>query len=162
MRVAVYGAVALLAAVVLALRGGDDRASAGTAAMYHGQTGEKLLAAAVVRDGKVRGVYMRWRVTCERDPTPNVSTIRFGEQFGDELDHRGRRFSFAGRDDQAVRRGYVTRYDVRLAGEVSADGRTVRAHGQTTEPWPRGGRVVDRCRSEDVGFTAHRGAVVGG
>ena len=160
MRVAVYGMVAVLAAVILVARGGDGRASAGSAAMYHGQTGERLLAAAVVRDGKVRGVYMRWRVTCERDRTPNVSTIRFGEQWGDEFSYDGRRFSFAGRDEQDVRRGYSTRYDVRLSGEVAADGRTVTARGRTVETWVRSGRVVDTCRSRDVKFTAHRGAVV--
>lgn len=160
MRLAVYGTVALLAAAVLVARGGDGRAGTGSAAMYHGQTEERLLAAAVVRDGRVRSVYMRWRVTCERDRTPNVSTIRFGEQFGDEFDHRGRRFSFAGRDDQAVRRGFVTRYDVRVSGAVSGDGRTITGRAQTTETWLRHGRVVDTCRSDDVGFTAHRGAVV--
>jgi hypothetical protein len=160
MRLVVYGMVLVLAAIVLALRGGDDRAAAGTAAMYHGQTPEKLLAAAVVRDGRVRGVYMRWRMTCERDRTPEISTIRFGEQFGDEFDYDGRRFSFAGRSDQDVRRGLTTRYDVTLAGSVSADGRTVSGRGRTVETWLRGTRVVDRCHSSDVPFTAHRGAVV--
>jgi hypothetical protein len=161
LRLTMLVTVALVAFGVHTLRSADREEPTGNAAMYHGQTPEGLLAAAVVRDGKVRGVYMRWRMSCERDRSPEiVSTIRFGEQWGDEFDHAGRRFSFAGRDDQRVRRGYVTRYDVRIAGRISDDGRTITANGANTETWLRRGRVADVCRSKDVRFTAHRGEVV--
>ena len=160
MRLAVYGTVAVLAAVILAVRMGDDSKARSTGALYHGQTPEGLLAAAAVRDGKVRSVYMRWRMTCERDRTPDISTIRFGEQYGDRFAYRGRSYSFAGGNSQTIRTGYVTRYRVEIGGTLSPDGRTVTGHGRTTETWLRDGRVVDTCRSKDVTFTAHRGKVV--
>jgi hypothetical protein len=161
LRLTMWAILASIVGLVIAFRAGDGERPDGNAAMYHGQTAEGLLGAAVVRDEKVRGVYMRWRMTCARDRSPEiVSTIRFGEQWGDEFDQDGRRFSFAGRDEQQPRKGYVTRYDVRIAGEISEDGRTVTVHGTNSETWLRGGRVVDTCRSRDVRFTGHRGAVV--
>jgi hypothetical protein len=161
LRLTTWAVLAAVVGLVLALRASDREPPEGNAAMYHGQTPEGLLGAAVVRDYKVRGVYMRWRMTCARDRSPEiVSTIRFGEQWGDEFDYDGRRFSFAGRDEQQPRKGFTTRYDVRIQGEISEDGRTVTVHGRNSETWLRGGRVVDTCRSRDVSFTGHRGAVV--
>ena len=159
MRVVVYGMVVVIAALVLAMRAGNDRGSAGGRAIFHGQTPEKLLVAMTVEDGRAHSAYMRWRMTCDVDRTPEVSTVRFGRQFGDRFTQRGSTFSFEGRDDQQVRRGYTTRYHVKFGGEISEDGRTIRGHGQTTEVWLRNGRVVDTCHSKDVRWTAYRGMV---
>ena len=159
MRLAIYGLVALLAAGVFAARATRASSEDGGSAMYHGQSREGLLAAATVSGGKVEGMYLRWKMTCAEDRTPEVSTIRFGPQYGDRFEHRGRAFSFSGTSEQEVRRGSTIRYDVTLTGRVSADGRTIEGRGQTTETWLRGGRVVDLCRSERVPWTLHRGAV---
>jgi hypothetical protein len=159
MRLVVYGMVALLCGAVLAVRAQRSPAPAGDA-MYHGQTRERLLAAVTVSGGRVESAYLRWRMTCDHGRASYVSTIRFGVPFGDELAYRGRDFSFRGSDEQAVRRGTRTRYEVQIAGTVSDDGRTVTGHGRTTETHVRDGRALATCRSEDVPWTVHRGAVV--
>jgi hypothetical protein len=160
MRLAVYGTIVVIAALLLALRATGDDSHAGLGrAIFHGQTPEGLLVAMTVEDGRAGSAYMRWRMTCDVDRTPEISTIRFGRQFGDRFTQRGSAFSFEGRDDQQVRRGYTTRYHVRFGGEISDDGRTIRGHGQTTEVWLRNGRVVDTCRSKNVKFRAYRGSV---
>ena len=160
MRLAVWGVVVLLGAAVLAVRA--ERSSRGApSALFHGQTPEGELAAIGMRDGRVESAYLRWRMTCERDRSPEVSTIRFGPQYGDRFENRGREFSFAGRDEQAARDGMRVRYEVELSGRVSDDGRSATGHGRTTETWLRDGRVVDVCRSKDVRWTVHRGVARG-
>jgi hypothetical protein len=164
MRLAVYGMVVLLAAGVFAVRalkqpeGGDGRVSA----LFHGQTPEGLQAALSVTDGRVHQAYMRWRMTCEEDRSPSISTITFKEQYGDRFTRDGRRFSTGGRKDQDAGGGRTIRYDVRLSGQLSEDGLSASGSGQTTETWLRNGRVIDVCRSERVPWTVHRGMPFGG
>ena len=157
-RLALYGSVAILCALVFAAHqaGSDDTAGA---AMFHGQTREKLLAAAMVSDGKVASIYMRWRMSCTSGRS-YVSTIRFGAPYGDEFTYSGREFSFMGTDRQRPRAGATTYYRVHISGRISADGRTITGHGRTLETELRGARAVDRCRSEDVPWTVHRGVPV--
>jgi hypothetical protein len=160
MRVAVWGLVVALGAAVLAVRSErspDER----TTAMYHGQTPEGELAAIGVRDGKVLSAYMRWQMTCERDRSPAVSTIHFGPQHGDRFENDGRAFGFRGSEEEYAGGGRTIRYQVELEGRLSADRRSASGHGRTTETWLKDGGVVDVCRSKDVPWTVHRGAVRG-
>lgn len=158
MRLAVWATVAALGVAVLAARA-DRSPPERPTAMFHGQTPEGELAAIATRDGKVQAAYMRWHMTCERDRDPEVSTIRFGPQYGDRFENRGREFSFRGRDTQEAGDGRAIRYEVELEGTLSRDRRSATGHGRTTETWLRDGRVVDVCRSKDVPWTVHRGAV---
>jgi hypothetical protein len=158
MRVAIWGTVVALGAVVLAARADRSPAERPTA-MFHGQTPEGELAAIGTRDGKVLAAYMRWHMTCERNRSPDVSTIRFGPQYGDRFENRGREFSFRGRDTQEAGRGRAVRYEVALSGTLSRDGRSATGRGRTTETWLANGRVADVCRSKNVPWTVHRGAL---
>lgn len=162
MRLAVYGAVVLLAAAALAVRaaGEPDEKKESWGALYHGQTPEGLLAALSVTDGKVHQAYLRWRMTCEKDRPPAISTITFKPEYGDRFRHDGRRFSAGGRKEEDVGGGERIRYDVRVSGQMSEDGMTASGSGQTTETWLRDGSVVDVCRSERVPWTVHRGMTI--
>ena len=157
-RLAVYPIVVAIAVVAFVMRS-DGSPSGATTAMFHGQTPEGELAAIGMRDGKVQSAYLRWRMTCEVDRSPDTSTIRFGPQYGDRFDNRGREFSFEGRSEQPARDGHRIRYDVELSGRVSEDGRSATGRGRTIETWVRNGHVVDVCRSKDVPWTVHRGVV---
>ena len=163
MRLLIWGMVALLALGVFAARAMKaPEAKQSTGALYHGQTPEGLMTALSVTDGKVRQAYMRWKMTCERDRSPAVSTITFKPEYGDRFQHDGRRFSAGGRKVEDVGGGERIRYDVRVSGQMSEDGLSASGSGQTTETWMRGGRVTDVCRSERVPWTVHRGMVVRG
>ena len=156
MRLALYGLVAYVAVALLALQADD--APAGTSALFHGQTREGLLVSLAAEDGKVHSAYLRWRMTCLYDPSPPISTIHFGPQWGDRFEHRGREFSFGGRSEQYVSAGRTVRYEVALGGRLSEDQRSATGHGRTVETWLENGRILDVCRSEDVHWTVHRGA----
>ncbi|HEX8743616.1 MAG TPA: hypothetical protein VF712_10825 [Thermoleophilaceae bacterium] len=163
MRLAVYGMVALLAVGVLAMRATREpprKLSEG--ALYHGQTPEGLLAALSVTDGKVREAYFRWRMSCEKDRAPEVSTLVFKPEYGDRFEHDGRRFSTDGHATQDVGGGERISYDVHVRGQLSEDGRSASGSGQTVETWTRNGRVTDVCYSKRVPWTVHRGMVVKG
>jgi hypothetical protein len=161
MRLAVYAMVALLAAGVFALRstdGSGKKPSEG--ALYHGQTPEGLLTALSVTDGKVRQGYFRWKMSCENDASPEISTITFKPEFGDRFEQDGRRFTAGGRKTEDAGGGERIRYEVEVRGELSQNGLSANGSGQVTETWMRNGRVVDVCRSERVPWTLHRGMVV--
>ncbi len=161
MRLVVYGLVVLLAAGVLAVRAASDEGGGKhVSALYHGQTPEGLLAALSVTDGKVHQAYMRWRMTCENDRSPAISTATFKPQYGDRFEHDGRRFTGGGRKVQDVGGGETIRYDVRLSGELAEDGLSASGSGRATETWMRNGRVTDVCRSKRVPWTVHRGMPV--
>lgn len=160
MRLVVYGTVLVLALGVAAARTIDRPVpvKASWAALYHGQTPEGLLTALSVRDGKVQQAYLRWRMSCVGDHRPYVSTITFKREFGDRFEHDGRRFGTHGRQIQEADGGRQTiRFDVRMSGRLSEDGRSASGSGQTTETWLRDGRVVATCRSSRVPWTVHRG-----
>jgi hypothetical protein len=160
MRLAVWGVVLVLGGAVLAARA-DRSPPERQPTLFHGQTPEGEPAAIGTEEGKVHAAHMRWHVTCERDRSPEVSTITFGPQYGDRFENRGREFSFRGRDTQQAGDGRAVRYEVELQGTLSRDGRSATGHGRTTETWIRDGRVVDVCRSEDVPWTVHRGVLRG-
>lgn len=155
MRIAVFGTIALVAALLLALRA--DR-SPGTSALFHGQTPEGLLVALAAEDGKVHSAYLRWRMKCDHARAPYVSTIKFGPTWGDRFEHDGREFRFSGRDEQRASDGGTIRYDVALSGRLSEDQRLATGHGRTTETRIEGGRPVGVCRSNLVPWTVYRGA----
>jgi len=164
MRLAVYGMVALLAVGVLAMHATRDapgkKLSQG--ALYHGQTPEGQLTALSVTDGKVREGYFRWKMTCEKDASPGVTTLTFKPEHGDRFAHDGRRFSTGGRETQDMGGGEKVTWDASVSGQLSEDGRSASGSGQTTETWTRNGRVTDVCRSKRVPWTVHRGMVVSG
>jgi hypothetical protein len=163
MRIAVYATVAVLAVLAIALRpSGGGGQKAGEGALYHGQTPEGLLTAISVTDGEVRQGYFRWRMTCENDRSPEVSTITFKPEYGDRFEHDGRRFAAGGRKTEDVGGGERIRYDVQVRGELSEDRLSASGSGQVTETWTRAGRVTDVCRSKRVPWTLHRGMVVRG
>ena len=163
MRAVIYGIVVLLAAGVFAVRALNPSDAKGSwSALYHGQTPEGLLTALSVTDGKVHQAYLRYRMTCEGDHRPYVSTITFKQQYGDHFRHDGRRFTGGGRKTQDAGDGESIRFDVRVSGELAGDSMSASGSGQTTETWMRDGRVVAVCRSERVPWTVHRGAKVRG
>jgi hypothetical protein len=162
-RLVVFGMVALLAVGVLALRatsGPGQKVSEG--ALYHGQTPEGLLTAISVTDGDVRQGYFRWRMSCENQARPKVTTITFKPEFGDRIEQDGRRFTAGGRKTEDLGGGERVRYRVEVRGELSEDGLSASGSGQTTETWMRNGQVTDVCRSERVPWTLHRGMAVRG
>ena len=163
LRLVVFGMVALLAVGVFALRASSGPGhKVGEGALYHGQTPEGLLTALSVTNGEVRQGYFRWKMSCEKDSSPEVSTITFKPEFGDRFEQDGRRFSAGGQKTEDVGGGERIRYDVQVRGELSENGLSASGSGQTTETWIRNGRVVDVCRSKRVPWTLHRGMVVRG
>lgn len=165
MRLAIYGMVVLLAAGVFAVRAlkqPEARGGMSWNALYHGQTPEGLLTALSATDGKVHQAYLRFRMSCEKDTSPSVTTISFKKQYGDRFEHDGRRFSAGGRKTQDAGGGESVRYDVSVSGRMAENDMSASGSGQVTETWMRDGRVTDVCRSKRVPWTVHRGAKVPG
>ena len=160
MRLLVYGMVLLVGLGVLALRStGEESPKKSVGTLYAGKTPEGLRTVLSVTDGKVRAAKLKWRMTCE-NRRPYVSTITWAPEYGDRFEHDGRRFSTGGRAEQGPSKDEFVRYEVSMSGALSPNGNSASGSGRTTETWVRNGREIDRCVSDRVPWTVHRGMPV--
>jgi hypothetical protein len=156
MRIALYGVLLVAAAALVAVRPGAGdrdrpRATAGPPQLeLGGRTDEGLPARALAGAGGIHHLRVRWRMTCERDPSPKPSSIGFNGGF----ERRAGGFWVGGEQRRTFDGGWSLRYRADVTGSVAANGRSASGRGTLVETWYRHGRVVDRCRSGDVGWRA--------
>lgn len=164
MRLLVYGMVVVLGFGVFALRGSDDDSKAAkepVSVLYQGETPEGLRTVLSATDGKVHSAKLKWKMACENRKS-YVSTVTFAPVFGDRFEYSGREFRINARAEQGPRPDRKVRYDISVSGSLSPNGKSASGSGRTSETWIENGRVVDRCVSDRVPWTVHRGLPVRG
>ena len=156
-RLAAWGTVLVLAAIAFNLRAGATEPENGAnGPQLNGETDQKLPMWAVVADGEVREIEMKWRLECDNgtDVDSWGGTFRTGT---DEFDADGRSFTVRDRFERDATDGWTAHAKIELGGRVGP-GERVEGTGAAVMWFERGERRGTECRSGVVKWRASRAA----
>jgi hypothetical protein len=152
-RLAAWGTVLVLAAIAFNLRAGASEPDNGAnGPQLNGETDQKLPIWAVVGDGQVREIEMRWRAECDNGDDVDSWGGTFRAET-DEWDANGRRFTVKDRYERDATGGWTAYVKVELTGEAKSEGRA-EGEGAVVMWFQRGKERGTECRSGVVRWRA--------